>query len=428
MNFKVRTRWVGKVRKVKVIIIFLALVLFAASNNQVAIADSLVKAPEHNIGYARTYFKLWIDADKDGCNTRAEVLIEEAILKPKVGKNCALSGGSWLSPYDNKLTSKPSDLDIDHVVPLAEAWRSGAWKWTNAQRQAYANDLSDSRALVAVSLSQNRAKGDKDVSNWLPAKNVCAYITNWLAVKYRYSLTIDEAESLVLNRFISTCGITNINVEILPEYSTYIESNSESTSPTISPSPSPTKSVAAILKMPTLPKPIVSEVANSSFEIRIPEIQGWDFNVMKLTVQITGTGAGDCIKESQLNSLPAVIKCNGVLANKIWIIGLRGNGEYGKVEPTQTFSESVSLSSYPSNTNASSSTNNSTTGTTTPSTISPTSTASSPTPLATNSPSPSSSSISWPANATAKCKDGTYSTSTSRSGTCSGHGGVEIWK
>lgn len=416
-------------RKAKIIVASLASVLLIASNNQTAIADSLVKAPEHTIGYVRSSFKLWVDADKDGCNTRAEVLIEEAILKPKVGKKCALTGGSWLSPYDNKLTSKASDLDIDHVVPLAEAWRSGAWKWTNAQRQAYANDLSDSRVLIAVSLSQNRAKGDKDVSSWLPVKNVCTYITNWIAVKYRYSMTIDEAESVVLNRYINSCGINNINVDILPEFSVYLDAASASTPTTISPSPSPspTKSVIASLKMPSLPKPFVSEVSNSSFEIRVPEIQGWDFNVMKLTVQITGTGIGDCMRETQITSLPVSIKCNGVLANKVWIIGLRGNGDYGKVEPTQTFSESVTLSSFPSS-SSSSSTNSSSTSVATPTASSPTTSASSPTPVATSSPSSSSSSITWPANATAKCKDGTFSTSTSRSGTCSGHGGVEIWK
>ena len=95
----------------------------------------LVVAEDMSSGYSRSAFKLWIDEDKNGCDTRAEVLIAEAVIKPKVGKNCALTGGSWLSPYDNKFYTNASLLDIDHLVPLAEAWRSGAWKWTSAQRQ-----------------------------------------------------------------------------------------------------------------------------------------------------------------------------------------------------------------------------------------------------------------------------------------------------
>jgi hypothetical protein len=66
----------------------------------------------------------------------------------------------WLSPYDGKSYTKDSALDIDHLVPLAEAWRSGAWAWSALQRQNYANDLTESKALVAVSLGLNRQKGD----------------------------------------------------------------------------------------------------------------------------------------------------------------------------------------------------------------------------------------------------------------------------
>ena len=107
---------------------------------QAAVADTLVVSQDRLTGYNRALFKLWIDADKNGCDTRAEVLIQEAIVKPKIGKKCALTGGKWLSPYDAKATTKATDLDIDHVVPLAEAWRSGAWAWSATKRQAYAND------------------------------------------------------------------------------------------------------------------------------------------------------------------------------------------------------------------------------------------------------------------------------------------------
>jgi alpha-D-ribose 1-methylphosphonate 5-triphosphate synthase subunit PhnH len=173
----------------------------------IANADVLVVSQDKQTGYNRSLFKHWIDADKDGCNTRAEVLIEEATFKPKLGKKCALTGGKWLSPYDGKTTVKTSDLDIDHVVPLAEAWRSGAWAWSASKRQAFANDLDESKALVAVSLGLNRSKGDKDVSAWLPPKGICTYVENWISVKVKWSLTADSKEMLVLNNYIKSCEL-----------------------------------------------------------------------------------------------------------------------------------------------------------------------------------------------------------------------------
>ena len=128
-------------------------------------------AAEYVGGYNRTLFKHWIDANKNGCDTRKEVLIAEAVVKPKKGAKCILTGGKWISPYDEKSYTKDASLDIDHVVPLAEAWRSGAWAWTSQQRQDFANDMTDSRVLIAVTASANRSKGDQDVKTWLPAKN-----------------------------------------------------------------------------------------------------------------------------------------------------------------------------------------------------------------------------------------------------------------
>jgi len=189
-----------------------------------ASANGLVVAEEYQGTYSRSAFKNWVDEDGDGCNTRAEVLIREAIVKPKIGKKCVLTGGKWLSPYDNKVTSTISDLDIDHLVPLAEAWRSGAWAWTPEQRQAFANDLSESRALVAVSLGLNRSKGDKDVANWLPKVNTCQYFESWIIVKKKYALTVDSAEAARLNVAIKEC---NLNSHLVGQA-------------TLSPTPTPT--------------------------------------------------------------------------------------------------------------------------------------------------------------------------------------------
>jgi len=196
--------------------------------NQSATANVLTVSQDQLTGYKRSLFKHWIDADKDGCDTRAEVLIEEAIVKPKIGKKCALTGGKWRSEYDGKTTSKASDLDIDHLVPLAEAWRSGAWAWNATQRQAFANDLSEGAALVAVSLGQNRSKGDKDVSDWLPSRGVCGYVYNWITVKIKYSLTVDSKEMSTLESYISSCNLSEFKKPV-------------SSSPAPTPTPTPTK-------------------------------------------------------------------------------------------------------------------------------------------------------------------------------------------
>jgi hypothetical protein len=171
---------------------------------------TLVVTADQVGGYSRTLFKHWIDADKDGCNTRYEVLIAEAIVKPTVGARCYLSGGKWKSSYEGKVFTNPTGLDIDHMVPLAEAWRSGAWAWTAAQRMEFANDLEDSRSLLAVTASLNRSKGDRDVAGWLPVKAQCAYISNWIAVKSRFDLTVDPTEGEFLQSKIASCKITNV--------------------------------------------------------------------------------------------------------------------------------------------------------------------------------------------------------------------------
>jgi hypothetical protein len=198
---------------------------------------SLITAPDYEGTYSRSAFKHWIDEDKNGCNTRSEVLIRDAIVKPKVGKNCVLIGGKWRSQYDKLVTTNPSALDIDHLVPLAEAWRSGAWAWTDSQRRAFANDLEDSRALVAVSASSNRSKGDKDYSKWQPKLSDgaapwigCNYLKAWIAIKMRYQLTMDPNEATWVQVGNTTCAFGN-SIRIL-------RFNGFST--TASPIPSPT--------------------------------------------------------------------------------------------------------------------------------------------------------------------------------------------
>ncbi len=208
---------------------------------------SLTTAADYEGDYNRSAFRHWIDADKDGCDTRAEVLIEEAIVKPKVGKKCALTGGRWRSQYDKLVTTNASALDIDHLVPLAEAWRSGAWAWTDKQREDFANDLTDSRALVAVSASSNRSKGDKDYSEWQPKLSDgtepwigCNYLKAWIAIKMRYQLTVDSNEATWIQTGNSTCAFGD-TIKVIPFFN---QTSQISPSPTLSPNTSPSPSPA----------------------------------------------------------------------------------------------------------------------------------------------------------------------------------------
>ncbi|MFI5808922.1 HNH endonuclease family protein [Streptomyces sp. NPDC051561] len=173
-------------------------------------------AEESRTGYERTKYKHWVDANHDGCSTRAEVLLEEAVLAPQKDTTCKISGGQWYSAYDNSYLDGPSKIDIDHRVPLAESWDSGASAWTSAEREAYANDLGDSRSLLAVSAATNRSKSDQDPATWMPpfAGDHCAYVTEWTAVKIRWQLSIDPAEANALAQIAVTCPNTPIKVTL----------------------------------------------------------------------------------------------------------------------------------------------------------------------------------------------------------------------
>ncbi|MFG1807851.1 HNH endonuclease family protein [Streptomyces sp. NPDC049040] len=94
-----------------------------------------------------------------------------------------------------------------HVVPLAEAWDSGAYGWTPARRQDYANDLDWSRSLVAVTARTNRQKADQDPSTWTPPAEdaQCHYLADWVSVKTRWQLSVDPAEQQVLITLASAC-------------------------------------------------------------------------------------------------------------------------------------------------------------------------------------------------------------------------------
>ena len=183
--------------KKKTVVTTIAKGAIATDPTSLSVLSTITVQNEYKTGYSRSLFKHWIDADGNGCDTREEVLIAESLSKPQVDAyGCKVIEGDWVSPYDNVMYTNPSELDIDHMVPLKEAWDSGAWSWTTAQRQTFANDLSDPRALIAVTVGQNRSKSDRDPSNWIPPQKsyVCTYLSEWVAIKARWNLSMDQSE------------------------------------------------------------------------------------------------------------------------------------------------------------------------------------------------------------------------------------------
>ncbi len=171
--------------------------------------EALEVQPERRSGYDRDLFDHWVDADGDRCDARREVLIAEAVIAPRVGSSCSLSGGEWYSVYDGITESgSGSGFDVDHLVPLAEAWDSGAYNWDSDTRRRYANDLGYEHSLVAVSSSSNRQKGADDPADWLPplVSARCWYAEAWIAVKTRWELSVDTAELQALRSVLSQCG------------------------------------------------------------------------------------------------------------------------------------------------------------------------------------------------------------------------------
>ncbi|MFD0903284.1 HNH endonuclease family protein [Actinomadura sediminis] len=163
-----------------------------------------VRAEGSMSGYDREKFPHWIDQG-GACNTRETVLKRDG-RNVTVGSDCYPTSGSWYSPYDGATWHRPSDIDIDHMVALAEAWRSGASSWTTSRRQAFANDLGSSQ-LWAVTDNVNQSKGDQDPAEWTPPRAAfhCMYARSWIDVKWRYGLTVDTAERNALSGLLDKC-------------------------------------------------------------------------------------------------------------------------------------------------------------------------------------------------------------------------------
>jgi Protein of unknown function (DUF1524) len=140
-----------------------------------------------------------------GCDTRDRVLIRDG-RHVVVGDDCLITSGRWRSYYDGLVLKKKSRVDIDHIVPLANAWRSGAKRWSRRRRRSFANDLKDSQ-LIAVSASSNRSKGDQGPEDWKPPRRKawCLYSRWWVQVKRHWHLAVVRTERQALRRMVATC-------------------------------------------------------------------------------------------------------------------------------------------------------------------------------------------------------------------------------
>ncbi|MDQ2584365.1 HNH endonuclease family protein [Saccharothrix yanglingensis] len=172
-----------------------------------------VAEPGRMSGYARdcdngagcVFGRPWEDVDGDGCDQRSQVLARDLTdVRRKEGR-CAVESGSLLDPYTGDTVTTVSKIQIDHVVPLAEMWRSGAAAWPRERRVAAANDL---RNLLAVQGGVNQSKGDQTPDEWMPPNGAfaCQYGRVYVTVKAEYGLSVTAAERGALERALATCA------------------------------------------------------------------------------------------------------------------------------------------------------------------------------------------------------------------------------
>lgn len=184
-----------------------------ASSGLIDAIEQLPIEEEDRTGYDRDEFSDWITVD--GCTTRQLVLIEEDLTESATAVDCSGAiDGEWSSVYDDVMVTESSGLDIDHFVPLAEAWDSGASQWDAERRETYAVYLDDDRHLIAVTAASNRSKSDKDPAEWLPEDPAahCEYVATWVAIKIQWELSVDEAEYDALIEVAGGCPDTEVEI------------------------------------------------------------------------------------------------------------------------------------------------------------------------------------------------------------------------
>lgn len=197
-------------------IIFLACSVQASAGNAPALSQlsSLEIRAEEDAPFDRWRdFGGWsaVGGDPICLDVRGQILARASLwpvtTSLPVGSRCEVKTGYWVDPYTNAEIFNARAMDVDHLVPLKEAWRSGAWRWTRAARRAYANDVANLGHLVAVSAVANRSKGDRDPAKWLPPSLHfrCRYLELWVEIKVRWNLTIDPTEAATIRDGLGQC-------------------------------------------------------------------------------------------------------------------------------------------------------------------------------------------------------------------------------
>ena len=206
-------------RRIVVILLSIAISAPQAIGNSAAaisIEDSItllntleVKGRAPKTGYSRAQFPHWSDLDRNGCDSRNEILKRDLTqIVFKVGtKDCKVLSGVLQDPFSNKVlnfTTAKSVVDIDHLVALSNAWQTGAAYFDKNIRTQIANDPIN---LLAVDAKLNRQKGDGDAATWLPPNKSfrCEYVSRQIAVKAKYSLWVTDAEKAAIVRVLSNC-------------------------------------------------------------------------------------------------------------------------------------------------------------------------------------------------------------------------------
>ncbi|GHC64470.1 GmrSD restriction endonuclease domain-containing protein [Streptomyces cinnamoneus] len=169
--------------------------------------DELDVQPFSSKGYDRRHFggACWVRHGINRCTTRELVLKLQSVVPATLDGLCRVVGGKWRSEYDNRDMADPTHIDVDHIVPLRNAWGSGASSWTPRKRQEFANDMTATPQLIAVSTWSNRRKGDKGPDKWLPQGGECTYSRAWIAVKDYYGLSVTLAEKAKLEQVLAGC-------------------------------------------------------------------------------------------------------------------------------------------------------------------------------------------------------------------------------
>jgi len=147
----------------------------------------------------------WRDEDKDGQDTRVEVLISESSIEVELNSDKSkVISGRWYCPYTDRYFNSPDSLHIDHFIPLKEVHISGGHRWTITTGVKYANDLKNPATLIAVYYKANMSKGARDPSQWLPPNEEfhCEYVSTWVQLKDYWKLSMDEKEQKFIREFL----------------------------------------------------------------------------------------------------------------------------------------------------------------------------------------------------------------------------------